>query len=319
MSIKRLWLFLSLHSCSSKRFFISLPPSILFVFCFFNSPAQDVNVKGGFLSDSLKIGQETAFYLSARYPSHLNILFPDSTFNFSPFEYQKRKYFVTKTSNGISVDSAVYYFTTFEVDRTQFLDLPVYVIQPQDCTIYESPQDSVLITQLVSQVPDSLTADKLPLRMNTTYQKVFFDFNFWLLLIVVGALMVVAALIWIFFGKKINKYLKAKKLQKNHSQFLRTYDNIVGQVKSTFSAMTTETALSLWKKYMEQLEAHPFTKLTTSETMKLIKDDHLKNDLHTIDTAIYGYNNQVIEALERLKAFADQRFSKKLEDVMHGK
>src|SRR5690242_16983348 len=84
--------------------------------------AQDVKVMGGFIADSLKVGEETAFYLSARYRSNLNALFPDSTFGFIPFEYQRKEYFPTQTENGISFDSAVYYLTTFEVDRVQYLD-----------------------------------------------------------------------------------------------------------------------------------------------------------------------------------------------------
>ena len=40
--------------------------------------AQDVRINGGFLADSLGIGDEGGYYLTARYPSELNILFPDS-------------------------------------------------------------------------------------------------------------------------------------------------------------------------------------------------------------------------------------------------
>ncbi|MDH4296632.1 MAG: hypothetical protein OEV74_10155, partial [Cyclobacteriaceae bacterium] len=80
----------------------------------------------------------------------------------------------------------------------------------------------------------------------------------------------------------------------------------------------TENALSQWKKYMEQLEARPYTKLTTRETLQLEKNESLGHNLHVIDGAIYGHNTTVIESLEHLKAFADQRFSQKLEEVKHG-
>jgi hypothetical protein len=52
-----------------------------------------VKIQGGFLSDSLKIGEETAFYLSARHPSEATVLFPDSTHRFFPFELTRKKYF----------------------------------------------------------------------------------------------------------------------------------------------------------------------------------------------------------------------------------
>lgn len=271
------------------------------------------------MSDSLMIGEQTAFYLSAHYPSNLNVLFPDSTFDFKTFEYQKRNYFATSTEDGVSTDSAVYYFTTFEVDRVQSLGLPVFVVQAQDCTVFQSPRDSVLITQLVAHVPDTVSADKLPLKMNTAYQKVFFQFNFWILLIVVGILIVVGVVVWIFYGKKIRAYFLAKKLRRRHFQFLNSYNAMLAQLQSTFSAITTESALSAWKKYMEQLESRPYTKLTTKETYGLIHDEALANNLRTIDTAIYGHNTSVVGALESLKIFADQQFAKKMTEVKHGR
>lgn len=281
--------------------------------------AQEIKISSGFLSDSLKIGEETAFYLAAHYRSDLNVLFPDSTHAFAPFEYMKRNYFATKTIEGTSLDSAVYYLTTFEVDRVQKLNLPVYIVQARDCTVVQSPSDSVLITQLVAEVPDSLSIDKLPLKMNTAYQKVFFQFNFWIVLIAVGLVIIVAILVWIFFAKRIRQYFRERRMKKRHARFVKAFTGIVEQLQTTFSALTTENALSLWKKYMEQLEARPYTKLTTKETQNIIHDDHLMQNLRIIDTAIYGHDTSVYDSLNFLKNFADQRFSKKIEELNHGK
>lgn len=297
--------------------FVRISCVIFLLMSCLSANAQDVKVRGGFLSDSLKIGEETAFYLSARYPSDLNVLFPDSTFKFSTFEYTKRNYFQTKTRDNVSVDSAVYYFTTFEVDRAQYLDLPVYVVQPQDCTVFQSPRDSVLITQLVASVPDSLTVDKLPLKMNTAYQKVFFEFNTWVVIIAVGVLIVIAILVWIFFGKRIARYFRVKRLRRMHADFVRNYNAMIAQLQSA-SGNQAEGALSAWKKYMERLESHPYTKLTTKETALIIRDEELTNNLKEIDRAIYSERPAQINFFEGLRAFADQRFNKKLEEVQHG-
>jgi hypothetical protein len=280
--------------------------------------SQDVKVNGGFLSDSLKIGEQTAFYLAVHYPSDLNLIFPDSTADLGPFEFGKRIYFPTNTTHGTSADSAVYYLTTFEIERTQTLSLPVYVIQPQDCTAFYSANDSIQITQLVDEVPDSISVDKLPLKMNAAYQDVDFQFNFWIALIATAVLVVMAVLTWIFFGKKIRVWLTTRKLKKRHLQFIQTYNESVRQLHNNFSSMITESALSSWKKYMEQLEARPYTKLTTRETLQTIKDELLAKNLQTVDSAIYGHNTSVLESLEALKGFADQRFSKKLEELRHG-
>src|SRR6476661_4872994 len=76
--------------------------SIFCILLFSAVHAQEIKVHAKFNGDSVKIGKPLEFYLSARYPENLNILFPDSAFSFAPFEFQKKIYFPTKTENGIS-------------------------------------------------------------------------------------------------------------------------------------------------------------------------------------------------------------------------
>lgn len=282
------------------------------------SVAQTVDVRAGFLSDSIKVGETTGFYLAAHYGDSLNILFPDSTFKFSTFEFDRKAYFPTTTRDNISIDSAVYFLSTFEVDRAQPLQLPVFILNPRDCTVVQSLADTILITQMVAEVPDSLSADQLPLKMNTAYQKVYHQFNYWILIIVVGALLVIGIIVWIFFGKRISRYFKAKRLQRRHQEFLKNYGAIVQQLQNGFSSNDAERALAFWKRYMEGLEPYPFTKLTTRETYTLTKDESLASDLKQIDRAIYADQPTVMTPFEHLRTFADQRFMKKLKEVQHG-
>src|SRR6187551_1589180 len=111
------------------------------------SEAQ-VAVRGGFFLDSLSVGDETGFFLSATYPRNVNVIFPDSTFDYQPFEFNRKRYFPTQTTNGKSYDSVIYYLSTFEVDRILQLSLPVFQLNPQDCTVFTSNVDTVLMTQL---------------------------------------------------------------------------------------------------------------------------------------------------------------------------
>jgi hypothetical protein len=282
------------------------------------SNAQTPDVRGGFLSDSIKIGETTAFFLAAHYGDSVNILFPDSTFKFSTFEFDRKTYFSTITKNNVSIDSAVYFLSTFEVDRSQTLQLPVFVLHLRDCTVIQSALDSILISQMVTDVPDSLSADQLPLKMNTAYQKVFFQFNYWILIIVVAAFLIIGIIIWIFFGKRISRYFKAKRLQRKHHDFLKNYGSIIQELQTGFSVNNAEKALAFWKRYMEVLEPYPFTKLTTRETFTLTKDEALASNLKQIDRAIYADQPTVLTPFEQLRAFADQRFMKKLQEVQHG-
>jgi hypothetical protein len=293
---------------------------IAILLCLFSLAAagQDVQVRGGFLVDSIKIGEPAPYYLTARYPSDQTVLFPDSTHAFTPFEYQSKEYFLTHTTGGISADSVVYLLTTFEVDRTQYLNLPVYVVIDRDSTVVTSETDSLLITQFVAQVPDTVATPELPLRMNTAYQKVFYDFNVWLVIIIVAVLIVVAVIVWLLFGKKIRRYFLMKRMQKNHASFLTAYNTWIAQLRTAFSSPVTESALFVWKRYMEQLDAKPYTKLTTHETQRLIPEPAVAENLRTIDRAIYGHETAVVESLENLKKFADQQFQRKMKEVQHG-
>lgn len=280
--------------------------------------AQDVRVRSGFVEDSLSIGDKTPFYLTATYPSNLNIIFPDSTHSFAPFEYQSKIYFPTKTTNGESYDSVVYYLSTFEIDKKQSLTLPVFQINAIDSLTFYANRDTIVLSEYVKQLPDTLSAQNLPLKVNTAYQNVNYLFNYPILLVVGGALLFISILVWLIFGRRIRTYYRLKKMQKMHEKFLETYTTQLEKIRQAFSTSTTEAALLQWKKYMEQLEARPYTKLTSKETTRMENNEVLGKNLHTIDGAIYGHATSVMEPLEHLKNFAQQRFSKKMEEVKHG-
>jgi hypothetical protein len=279
---------------------------------------QDVMIRSGFFADSLTVGEETGYYLSATYPSNLNIIFPDSATDFGPFEFERKKYFPTQSSGGKSYDSVIYYLSSFEIESIQTLSLPIYQLNVQDCTMFESNVDTIRLQELVKNLPDSLTAQNLPLKVNTIYEDVPYLFNYPVFLIIGGVIVVILLVVWLVFGKKIRKHFKLKRMLKAHQKFLEGYSDFMQNIQNAFSTVTTESALFHWKKYMEQLESRPYTKLTTRETTQLENNEALGKNLHTIDGAIYGHNTSVVESLEHLKRFADERFAQKLEEVKHG-
>lgn len=280
--------------------------------------SQEIKVTSGFTRDSVAIGEPVSYYLTARYPESLMTLFPDSTFTFSPFEFSRKNFFPTKTTGGISYDSVVYTLSTFEIDPVQHLSLPVYVTTARDCTAFESARDSVfLIEQINIPASDTLAIKNLPLKSNTVYERVFTQFNTFILMIVAGVLLVAAVVVWIFYGKKIIRYFRIKNLEKKYRQFAQMFAGEVAEIGQNFSREKTEHALSVWKKYLEQLERKPYTKLTTREVIKLDTDQALGKSLSLIDQAIYGHQTAVTEPLNSLKAIAEQRFTKKLEQIRH--
>jgi ABC-type multidrug transport system fused ATPase/permease subunit len=290
--------------------------------CFFAHiavQAQEIKVSGGFLKDSIQIGEPVGYYLTAAYPQALTVLFPDSTYSFVPFEFERKKISPTYTAGGISRDSVVYFLSTFEIDKVQYLSLPVFVTSARDCTVYTPIADSIYLVELVTTLPpDSVSAQNLSLKTNTLYEKVISQFNFIILIISIVVLLVTAVIIWIVFGKRIRKYFKLKKLQKSHSKFIQAFTDQFQQLSTIFSSEKAETAISLWKKYLEQLEKRPYTKLTTRETIEMEPNEKLAINLKMIDRAIYGNQTSVNEPLEVLKNFAEERFQIKLEEVKNG-
>jgi hypothetical protein len=276
-------------------------------------------VRGGFFVDSVSIGEHLRYFLVASYPSDLTIIFPDSTYDYKPFEFEKKQYFATETTDSLSYDSVIYNLSTFEIEPVQYLSLPVFVINKMDSTSYHAKTDSILLHQLVKSVPDSLSADKLPLKMNTAYQRVPYLFNYPILIIVVGALVVIAAVGWFVFGKRIRKYYRVKRLNKNYQQFQLKYGAYLDEVRKAFTVTTAEATVTTWKNYMEQLEGRPYTKLTTREVLRMENDHDLGVSLTTIDKAIYGHEAFVVLPLEKLRDYAARKFLKKLEEVKHGK
>jgi len=281
--------------------------------------AQEIKVSGGFLKDSIQIGEPVAYYLSAAYPQSLTVLFPDSVYSFVPFEFNKKKFYPTFTSNGISRDSVIYYLSTFEVDKIQYLSLPVFVTTARDCTVYTPARDSIFLIELVTTPPpDTLSAQDLPLKTNTLYEKVFSQFNYVILLIASAVLLILAVTVWIVLGKRIIKYFKLKRLKKSHLKFLQVFTDQFQQLSTLFSREKAEATISLWKKYLEQLEQKPYTKLTTRETMEMVPNEKLGINLKMIDRAIYGNQTAVHEPFQELKKFAEERFIKKLDEIKNG-
>jgi hypothetical protein len=292
--------------------------SFLFSLSVFTSSAQEVRVRGYFSTDSVKLGKPITFYLSVRYPQASNVLFPDSSFSFAPFEFQKKNFVATQTKDGQSYDSVAYTLATFEIDSIQTLKLPVFIVHPKDCTLIFSETDVVFFQKQVKNLPDSVQLEKLPLKTNTNYFNVSWLLNYPLLSIIVGALILLLIVGWIIFGKRIRKYFKVKKLNKNYQSFVEQFNSSVEKAQSNFSSQSTEAALLVWKKYLEDLLDKPYTKYTTKEIREKEKDERLGESLGAVDRMIYANMQDNKAHFVNLKNYSEDQFNKKLEEVKNG-
>lgn len=282
------------------------------------SPAQ-VEVKNGFLADSVKVGSPVKFFLAARYPAGQNIIFPDSSYNFSPFELVKKIYSPTITINQNSYDSAVYELVTFEVKDFFVLSLPVFHIQARDTLVYYPPPDTIWLQHTVKELPpDTVALSKLALKTNTTPLVLAQHFNYLLAALVLLVSGFIMAVLWLLFGKHIKRYLRKRKLRQSHLLFSREFTTRLGRLKGEFRVSVAEETVALWKKYMEGLTGKPLTRLTTQEIRHQLTDEQIFNALRQLDQSIYGHGNMAVQPLEMLQTKANEIFMQKLQEVSHG-
>lgn len=302
----------------TRALVVSISSCALLILCSLTGIGQQkVSVEGRFLDDSLRVGDEIFYALTARYPKEFQILFPDSTFSYAPFEFGKKRFFVTRTENGISFDSAVYHLTTFETDSVQRLRLPVFQINALDCTKYLANWDTVGMRLLVKVAPEKIGPD-LPVRATIAYQKVSKQFNFPVILIAAAMSLLLAGVFWVVFGSRVKQYLWARQLRRRHLSFVSSFTSEIDFIRREFSPEKTETALAMWKKYMEGLNRKPYTRLTTRETFQVERDENMVKNLQVLDSAIYGTNTEVVGPLLNLRTIAEKRFDDKLKEVRNG-
>ncbi len=290
-----------------------MPKYYILILCFLFPAwawAQLVSPTGSFGQDSIKIGEEVPYSLSIRYPADQNILFPDSTYDFSPFELARKVYTNTNSNDGFSSDSVIYYLRTFDLEPVQTLRLPVFVIEGSDSVEVMAQVDSVYLNDVMVGPDD-------PLQETTDYRDVALQFNSAYLVLALVILLVIIAAVLLLFGGQIKRQYKMYRLRKAHSKFLSAYERLITHSNGKDPKSATEHSLNFWKVYMEKLDKIPFTKLTTKEVSQFIKDESLLSTLKTMDRNIYGRHNQedVRANLLLLKEIANRRYEEKIEEV----
>ena len=168
---------------------------------------------------------------------------------------------------------------------------------------------------------DTIPAENLPLKRNVAYQPVALLFTYPIVSIALAAFIILTATGWFIFGKRIKRYFQLRRLQRAHNAFASEFTAQVEQVKAAFSPQTAEAALTIWKKYMELLEARPYTKLTTREIQRMNPDEDLVSSLKIIDGAIYGYAQPetLSQSLQQLKGVADKHFEISLSKISNAR
>jgi hypothetical protein len=273
--------------------------------------------RGKFLSDSIEVGKPFLYALSFRHAPKTEVFFPDTTYNFLPFEVLSKKSFTSRTDQKGSLDSAVYQLVTFNITPWQTLKIPVFVFKGKDCTAVFTATDSIFlrksnftgITDTTSLKPE---VGLLPLNHK---------FNFSIFLGFLALAIGVSVSVYWLFGTDIYKQWQLIKLQRRHMEYNRSYNRLLKNARERDDIKDAEKAIIVWKNYLERLEKKPFATYTTREIMDNLPDEGLAAALKNMDGIIYGQekSRDMDKSLEVLKMGAMRLYRNKRRYILESK
>lgn len=267
-----------------------------------------------FRNDSVKIGEYVKLALIYKHKPKIEFLFPDSTYNFYPFEFVKKDFYPTQTDSAGSTDSIVYTLATYELEPILKLSLPVYVFESGDSLPIYSDDAEIYLSEVVTP---SSGIDSL--QVNTQYRTLSTKLNYPYFLIGIGVLVFISLIVFIFFRKKIVNRYKLFLISRDYKTFIQNFEKQKASYYNLKSTNELENMLSIWKKYLQKLEKQPYTTLTTKEISKIFEENRLTSSLQNFDRAIYGgyINEDLTNSISVLAENASNRFNLKQRELQN--
>lgn len=263
-----------------------------------------------FLKDSIKLGEPVELILYYKHAPAVELFFPDSNYNFFPFEFISKKSFPSVTDSAFTTDSVIYTLTTFQLSPFPSISLPVYVLANGDTMkIYSNTAEVALVEIL----PSPTATDSLIAHTQWLHMPLAFNYTYWL--IVACMLLALAGVVFIFFRKRIMRLYQRYIMSIEYTRFVKKFDGCTLNYNADNQLQHLEQLLIIWKKYMEKLEKMPFTTYTTKEIAAIINYNPLTSSLQNFDRAIYGgiINEDLTNSIAYLKETATNRYLTKKE------
>jgi hypothetical protein len=273
------------------------------------SHSQDLKVEGYFLQDSAMLGERVGYVLKATYPSNLNVLFPDSSYQYGSMEFLDKQIFTSYTQDSTTLDSAVYYLSNFSLEPVKQYRLPVFEVLRYD-SISHFPQDAALHLKLtIEEMPE-----ELEFKETNRYQPIDKDFNYIYLIIGLVVLLVLAVVLFLLFGKRISKSWKIYQEKRRQKRFIARWN----ATKRAFISQPTldhaDELLGLWKARMENLTGEPFKEWTATEIAEHLEMPEVLADFRKIELIIYAARpaEDVEQACDHLEAISTSTYQQKI-------
>ena len=286
---------------------------MLFAFASVPIVAQNVHVKGYFNQDSAKLGERVAFVLKAEYPQSTQLIFPDSTHNFSPFVFLEKKTFVTTTTEGITLDSSIYYLSNFSLEPSSYLSLPVFELNRYDSITHYTNEAELKLKLTLDSIPE-----RIQFKENNVYQKLEKPFNWVVFGGFLGTLILGTALLFLVFAKPIKKLFWKNREKLRWIQFERKWKKRTDLLQENPNQALADETIGLWKGYLEQLRRQPIQEWTSSEIAAELDDKEVFKALRSIDMIIYaGAEGDTRAATSYLLEVAKANYKTNLNQITH--
>ena len=279
----------------------------------FSAFSQTVEVRGYFTQDSARLGERVGFVLKAKYPQGTQVMFPDSTYDYSPFVLLEKKTFISSTQEGITADSAVYYLSNFSLEPSSYLTLPVYELKRYDSLTYYTDEAEIKLKLMLDSIPEQLV-----FKENNVYQPLEKSFNWLMGLLILGAVVLLLGGFLLLFAKRIKAFLKRKREKLRWMQFERKWKKQTALLEQTPAIELADEVIGLWKGYLESITGQPFQEWTSSEIASELDDPQILKALRSIDMIIYaGKEAKTAESTGYLLQLAKSKYAERINQLQH--
>ena len=287
---------------------------VLLVFLSFNLVSQEIEFKISFVEDSIKIGDSITLISTLKYPENIEIVQPDSSYDFGSFDFIGKKIFPSIKKTNSIYDSTFYFLRTFEIDSIQKIKLNSIILNRNDSLNISSNEEYI---NLVYQVEDmtSITKENTVLR---TIKSIFNSEKLFTYFLVISFLLLS---LYLVFRKRIKKYLGVRGLKKQTKKFNENFSSLLKNYESNNQINDLESLLLLWKRFMEKLTDKPYLSSTTSEISPLLNKKNLITTLQEIDKNLYSNKKEVISSnkLYKLNLEANNTSKREIKKIQNGK
>jgi hypothetical protein len=291
------------------RFFLF----ILFLVASIQVSAQKVQVSGYFTKDSARLGERVGYVLKASYPQSAQLIFPDSTYDFSPFVFLEKKTFVSATTEGITQDSSVYFLSNFSLEPSSYLALPVFELNRYDSITHYTTDAELKLKLNLDSIPE-----QLQFKENNVYQPLDKPFNWFVFSAIIGGILLVVGILYFVFAERIKRLFRKNRERLRWIQFERKWKKLSDLLQQQPNQSTADEAVGLWKGYLEHLRSQPIQEWTSSEIAAALDDKEVFKALRTIDMIIYaGVEGDTSAATSYLLEVAKTNYRTTLNQITH--